>query len=322
MTNKYFLGIDVGGTKTDAIIASSEGAVLGTASNGGANWESIGFPAAVASIKEVVQKALAAARVSASDISQATFAMAGVDWESDEQMFRDALSEIGFASLSVVNDSFAALFAGIEDGEGCVSICGTGGKSSGQHNGRLIQTLGVLSGEAGGALQLMEDLQGAMISAYNGRTAKSALYFDLIGGLRYSTEEKFFHAIIRNGVRLETSLAPVIFEAADAGDEMAEAIVEKLAADHVEDLIAISHRLAFDGPFTIVRAGGLHTAGSPFFDGAFNSRIAQALPQAKTIVLNTIPAVGAVLHAMKDAAKNPDASERIKAEVVNMYKGA
>ncbi len=313
-----YLGIDVGGTKTDAIIANHLGEVLALASNGGANWESIGFSDAVASISALVSEALHQANLRAEDISEATFAMAGVDWESDAEMFRAELSKIGLANISILNDSFAALFAGTPSGEGCVSICGTGGKTSGQHNGKLLQTLGVLAGEAGGALQLVESLQSALVSAYNGRTEKSPLYFDLIGAFKFSTEEKFFHALIRGHLRLQTTLAPVIFEAADAGDEIAQAITSQLARDHVADLVAISGRLGIDGRFTIVRAGGLHTAGSTYFDNAFNSEVKRALPKAEIVVLETIPAVGALIHAMGPVGT--EVSGRIKDGVERLAK--
>ena len=40
--SKVFLGVDGGGTKTHACVVDLEGNILGTAANGGANWERSG----------------------------------------------------------------------------------------------------------------------------------------------------------------------------------------------------------------------------------------------------------------------------------------
>ena len=40
---KYYLGVDVGGTKTHALIADDTGQALGFATGGPGNWEGVGY---------------------------------------------------------------------------------------------------------------------------------------------------------------------------------------------------------------------------------------------------------------------------------------
>ena len=81
--SKFILGVDGGGTKTDAVIADENGKVIASATNGGANWERMGISKALDSLKEVINSAAASAGISTSDIAYATFAIAGIDWPND-----------------------------------------------------------------------------------------------------------------------------------------------------------------------------------------------------------------------------------------------
>ena len=85
--SKVILGIDGGGTKTHALIVDLAGNILATAANGGANWERTGIAATEASLQEIVNRVLSQANSAASEITEATFALAGIDWESERLVF-------------------------------------------------------------------------------------------------------------------------------------------------------------------------------------------------------------------------------------------
>ena len=56
--NKLYIGVDGGGTSTTAIALSSSGAVLGQASSGSTNFNSIGREKAKAHLHEAIQLAV------------------------------------------------------------------------------------------------------------------------------------------------------------------------------------------------------------------------------------------------------------------------
>lgn len=296
---KIVLGVDGGGTKTDAVIADQDGKILASASNGGANWERMGIEKALNSLEELVNTVAIQAAIKTSEIDSATFAIAGVDWPDDVKLYLPIAARLGIKKIKIINDSFAALYAGSDSLEGIVTIAGTGGKTAGIYRGKMAQSMGMELGEGGGAGQLVGLALEYMAMQFHHTAANSALYevIPKIMGKQPGTE--FFEAVARNGLRLNESLAPEIFKLADLGDEGALYAIKKTAVQHAKDVCGIAAQLNIkDEPITIVRAGGLHTAGNKFFDQEFESLVLESLPNAKLIVLDEAPVKGAVLSAI------------------------
>ena len=138
---RYVLGVDGGGTKTDAVIADENGVAIATASNGGANWERMGIEKALTSLEEVIRNAATAASIQTSQIESASFAIAGIDWPDDVKLYLPITDRLGITNFQFMNDSFAALYAGAGKLEGIVSIAGTGGKTAGIYAGKELSLI-------------------------------------------------------------------------------------------------------------------------------------------------------------------------------------
>ena len=109
----------------------------------------------------------------------------------------------------------------------------------------------------------------------------------------------FFQAVARSGLRLNESLAPEIFKLADIADPGALYAVVRTAEQHAKDVIGIAKQLGITSQsITVVRAGGLHTAGNKAFDQAFENVVSGALPGASLKVLEAAPVMGAVKSAI------------------------
>jgi N-acetylglucosamine kinase-like BadF-type ATPase len=297
--SKVILGIDGGGTKTHAVLVDLSGKILATAANGGANWERTGIAAAQASLQEIVSRVLVSAGLQSKDIGAATFALAGIDWESDKELFAPVSQALDLPSdTSFINDSIAALFAGNPTGIGCVSIAGTGGKTSGRSSTKTLQTMGMDLGEGGGAGQLVSLALDYVARIYHGIESASSLTHLVLTECGYLDETSFFKAVARDGLRLTEDLAPKIFDLASAGDSGAITIVNQVAEQHATDVIGMINQLGLSGSSVLViRAGGLHTAGCKTFDEAFEKTVNLAHPGAKTQVLDISPVYGAVVNA-------------------------
>lgn len=297
--SKVILGIDGGGTKTHAVLVDLSGKIVATAANGGANWERTGIAATQASLQEIVNRALSSAGLTSQDIVAATFALAGIDWESDKELFAPTLSALALpTSTSFINDSIAALFAGSPSGIGCVSIAGTGGKTSGRSASKTLQTMGMDLGEGGGAGQLVSLALDYVARIYHGIEPASSLTQLVLTECGYADETSFFQAVARDGLRLTEDLAPKIFDLATAGDAGAIGIVTAVASQHATDVIAMIDQLGLAGtPVQVIRAGGLHTAACNTFDQTFEKALRSKHPGATTQVLGVSPVYGAVVHA-------------------------
>jgi N-acetylglucosamine kinase-like BadF-type ATPase len=296
---KALLGIDGGGTKTHAVIADLDGNVLGTAANGGANWERIGLPAVQESLQELIRSAAHNAGINIEDIVGSTFALAGIDWDEDKENFAPVINSLQLGGPAhLMNDSFAALFAGIHDGIGIVSIAGTGGKTTGRDANETLQTMGMDLGEAGGAGQLVALCLDSIARMHHGIAPKSSMFSVIPAKLGYNDMTAFFTAIARDRIPLDESLAPLIFDLANTGDITAVENVTKVAQQHALDVFGIFSRLDFKGlEVTIIRAGGLHTAGCMIFDKEFESEVTRLIPNSSVKVLAIPPVFGSVLAA-------------------------
>ena len=68
---QYFLGVDVGGTKTHAVIATETGQALGFGFSGSGSWESVGYDGLANTLEDITQQALAMAQIDIKQIAGA-----------------------------------------------------------------------------------------------------------------------------------------------------------------------------------------------------------------------------------------------------------
>ena len=292
--SKYVLGVDGGGTKTDAAVATMDGTIVGLATGSGANWESVGIEAALSVLQSVITEACNSAGISTSELDASTLAIAGIDWPDDVDRYLPITSLLELRDCQLINDSFAALAAGASTGEGIISIAGTGGKTSGIHAGVHEQSMGMELGEGGGAGQLVGEALSYIAAVFHKSVPHSALYEVLPANCGFSDPLAFFEAVARKGLRLHTSLAPLIFEYASLSDVGAVKAVESTAVAHAADVVGMAKKLGFSGSVRVIRAGGLHTAGSELFDRTFAEYVLDHLPQAQIITLTQPPVMGAI----------------------------
>ncbi|MEY4323200.1 MAG: hypothetical protein RL410_981 [Actinomycetota bacterium] len=310
---KYFLGIDAGGTKTHAAVMDDSGAVVGFAGNGCGNWERVGVAAVMKTLHEVIGDALKQAKVEKRDLSAATFAMAGVDWDSDQTKMSKELEVFGFPiTPTVMNDAYAVLYAGTPRGIGCASIAGTGGKTVACDGTQDSSTLGMSLGEGGGAGQLIAEALQILARMQHGQHKRTPLMADVLDLTGFSKPTEFFEAIARDHLSLEESIAPLVFEKAAAGDIAAIEVVEVVARQHAWDVLGLVEKMAFSSPVALVRAGGLHTANSAEFNAAFEDVIASSKVQFDPSILEVPPVSGSLLHAALSCGSALDEKQRHK----------
>lgn len=297
--SKLILGIDGGGTKTHAVIVDLSGNILATAANSGANWERTGITATEVILQELFHHVLTETSATSQDIVAATFALAGIDWESDLDLFRPIAKLLNLGERAVfINDSIAALFAGSPSGIGCVSIAGTGGKTSGRNQTQTLQTMGMDLGEGGGAGQLVSLALDYIARIYHGIEKPSDLTQLILQESGFEDEMSLFKAVARYEFAVSEELAPKIFALATAGDLGAITITNFVAAQHAHDVVAMINRLGLaTAPVPVIRAGGLHTAGCTSFDQTFEQVLHANQPNALSKVLTIPPVYGAVIHA-------------------------
>jgi N-acetylglucosamine kinase-like BadF-type ATPase len=224
------LGVDGGNTKTIAVVADEAGRTLGAGLGGRADIYNADTPeTAIETIAGVVGEALDSAGVRAADVAAATFSLAGADWPEDFALLERALPErLGLRDTPlVVNDALGALRSGAPDWIGVSIVAGTYNAIGARRGDGRVFHLGFWPDGAGGR-DISRDARDAVYRAaldMGPPTSLSASAFAL-----YGVEDaiELLHEFTRRGGLDEAEidrLAPFVLDAADAGDEVAQAIV-------------------------------------------------------------------------------------------------
>lgn len=301
MTEQIVLGVDGGGTKTDAIVVDSSGGVLGFGTSGGANWESVGLDGMITSVSAAISEALGSAALRKDQIVATGFALAGMDWPSDHGRVEPSLGSLGFTGpMTLVNDSFAALRAGCSERHGCVSVVGTGGVTAGRNRrGDSFRTMGIGWGEGGGSGTVVEGALHAIAREHHGQGAPTMLTALFLSESGARSTRELFERLSRDYMFIGSDYAPVVLDAARADDPAAIRVTMTAGRRHARDVIGVAARLGMSADaFDLVLAGGIHLSGEQHFAKAFAAEVGAALAGARLTLLDAPPAAGAALLAM------------------------
>ena len=302
------IGVDGGATKTDAVVMSVDGRVLGNGRAGSSNWESIGLAPAVDAVALAVDGALAEAGLARREVAASVFALAGVDWPGDHVRLGEALDFLGLGGARfVTNDAFAALRAGISGQAGCVSSAGTGAVAAGRNEaGQTARTMAEGFGELGGAGDIVERAIWACARMREASGPDTALARALCSALGVPGLDDLFEGIKRNGLSVGSELAPLVLEVAEAGDEVAQRLLEEQGRSLADEVLGVARRLEMlDTAFELVIAGSVHLAGSAPLDRAFAARVAEGAPGAQIVPLRERPVIGAARLALEQIGETP-----------------
>lgn len=298
-----YIGVDVGGTKTEAMLVDAHGRILAHVTAGSGNWEGIGLEAAGRLYAQIVATLLQQASLPHSAILAHGWGVAGLDWPSDEQRLFPLIQPLlPHAPAVIVNDAFLPLRAGSRFAYGIGVIAGTGSTVAGiGSNGQRYRTFGLggLWGDYDGAHGLVAAaIQRLAVAHYQG-APPTALNHHLAEWSGYATIAAFAEAVSRDQFEVSfATFAPLVMQAASHGDPHATAVVTDAAEILARNAAAVINQLALnDVDFDVVLAGGV-AGGAPVL---FNELIFQSLravaPLVQVRTLACRPVIGAVLLA-------------------------
>ena len=107
---KYYLGADVGSSKTQILIADEKGQMAGVGLAGPGNHQTVGYEGMFSALQESVSQALNEAGISEKDISGVGFGISGYDWPSDKPRLLEVITKLDLqAPLEMKNDAVLVL---------------------------------------------------------------------------------------------------------------------------------------------------------------------------------------------------------------------
>lgn len=311
----YFVGGDVGGTKTHVVIADEDGRIVGFGRAGGGNHESVGYEGLARVVGEAFNQAVVSADISIDQLSGAGFGIGGYDWDSQRKDHFDALANLGIkAPVEIVNDAILGLLAGSDAGWGIAVVSGTGCNCWGWDKERKrigrMTGLGTLMGEGAGASELIHKAAQAVSHEWSKRGKATALTQAFIKYTGAKGLNDFIEGYSLGRYDLGPAAAPLVFTAAEAGDYVAQSLIRWAGTELGEMVNAVARQLDFQKlEFEVIMIGSMFQNG-PALTQPMLETIHSVAPYAQLKRLTIPPVTGAVILAMEVAKRPLAASAR------------
>jgi len=331
MGEVYFLGVDVGGSKTHALICTQDGNVIGFGEGPGGNPEEVGETGLVCSMRIAINKAESFSNSIPINYCIAGFGIAGYDWDCDREMIEHAITSLGLNCPFVVeNDVIPLLWACTSRGWGIAVTAGTGNNVRGRNqfgkSGRISGN-SIQNGEFGGAGELVFLAKQRLSQIWSLRSDYSVLVERFLEFTGAKNLPDLVEGLVRNRYQLKASEAPIILQAAQESDPVALEIVWFNVHELAKSVQAVARQLELeDNPFDLILAGSL-LVKSDFYRELFLQIVEHILPKARPLLLNIPSVTGAVLMAMShsviltqiDLPSEPWRTEKILNEIQSYF---
>lgn len=318
---RLFVAIDGGNSKTDVVIGSSSGAVLGTARGPGSSPHHLGLPATMRLLDSLIVAARNQAGLPPSTaLHRAEVYLAGADLPAEVDLLQKAAAETGWAhEYRVDNDTFALLRAGTDAPDAVAVVCGAGincvGRTA-QGRSARFPSLGQMSGDWGGGHHLAQLALYHAARGEDGRGPATALSARIAAAFSRATVEEVSAGLHLGEIPMSRvyELTPLLFVAAEEGDEVARRVVSR-QVDEIASLVRVAAgRLGLlDAPYAVVFGGGVLAARHPLLNDAAASRIRAHSPHAAISIVADRPITGAALLALDALGATPSAAGRLRA---------
>lgn len=311
----FYLGVDVGSTKTHAVIADEAGQVIGFGESGPGNQETVGYAGLAQALQEAVSPALSIAGLSVDQIRGAGFGISGYDWPSERAPTLQAIATLGLqAPLEAVNDAILGLLAGSSQGWGIAVVSGTGCNCRGwdrerKREGRVTGN-GFWLGEGAGAGELVVKAIQAIAHEWTRRGAPTQLTPAFLGHTGSVSVEVMLDGLVHQQVTLGAEAAPLVFQVAAQGDPVAVELIRWAGQELGELANAVIRQLSFERlEFDVVLIGSMFDGGSMLVE-PMRQTIHACAPGARLVRLEKPPVMGAVLLGMEAAGVKPSPDVR------------
>jgi N-acetylglucosamine kinase-like BadF-type ATPase len=306
---RCFLGVDVGATKTHALIAQEDGQACGFGKAGPGNHEDVGYDGLAAALETATEQALAQAGISIDQIAAAGFGIGGYDWPSEREPTLRAIQTLGLsAPVEAVNDAIIGLLAGASEGWGIAVVAGTGCNCWGwdcEHRrvGKMTGR-GWWMGEAAGAGELVDEAIRFVARDWSRRGPSTLLtpaFVELAGA---KDAEDLLEGITQERYHIGAEAAQLVFRVAAAGDMAARQLIEWAGKELGGLAIGVIRQVGLESlNFDVVLVGSLHD-GYPLLTETMRQTVHSVAPGARFVRLAAPPVVGGVLLGMEKAGLN------------------
>lgn len=300
---KYLIGMDGGGTKTKCVLTDINLNPIYETTGGASNFLVIGTETVSETILNLVNECASSQNISINDIDSIVLGTTGGGRRNDAELlekkiFEDAKQKsIPINKFRVDSDARIALEGAFSGKAGSILIAGTGSIMFGKDDKGEIHRVGGFGryiGDEGSGYRVGRKGLNAVARFMDGR-AKSTKIADLLyQEFSISTSEQLITEVYRNNFNI-ASVAPLVFEAAESGDKIAQRILEDEADELLLHITAMKTKLNVE-ILKVSLIGSILTTPN-YFSYLFNEKVVRRFNDVKIMEAEHSPEFGAALMA-------------------------
>lgn len=302
-TQNSVVGVDGGGTKTEAVIMDAKHRVIGEGRAGPSNPLRVGITGAAAAVREAIDNACAAAKLRRGDLVAAQIGLAGARRRELRERMRETLAPIGVGEIEVVTDADIALYGATDGAPGLVVIAGTGSICCGinaRHKRFCAGGWGPIAGDEGGGAWLARRALRAIAYASDGRGPQTALTELACAYFHVTSADDLTTAIYAPTITNErlAGFGRDVVDAARSKDEVALQIVSDGGTELGRAAAAVIRQLQMERDrFQIAYVGGVFRSAGDLMLDTLRAEVKQVAPRAYFEPPHFAPAVAAARMA-------------------------
>jgi N-acetylglucosamine kinase-like BadF-type ATPase len=317
------IAVDGGGSKTDGVALDLTGTVVARARKRGSSIQVEHLDRSVRVVDSVISELRAA--TGNRPLLQTNIYLSGLDLPVEVSAFASAVANeqwaVGATGNRVIvdNDLFALLRSGTEERDAVAVVCGTGINCIGiRADGRHARftAWGTISGDWGGGWFLGEQALWHAARAMDGRGDPTSLTVSVPAHLGLPDVQAVIEAFHFGRISTDrfSTMAPLVMEAADAGDAVAGSILDRQAEEIVALAVAALKRLdLLDQAVPVVLGGGVLASGNTRLLSGIEAGLAERAPHSRAQLVRSRPILGAALLTLETVGAPPAALDATRA---------
>ena len=300
---KYLIGMDGGGTKTKCVLTDIDLNPICETIGGASNFLVIGSEKVSEIILNLINDCTTSQKITLNEVEAIVLGTTGGGRKNDaevleNQILKDAsLKSITINKFRVESDARIALEGAFSGKPGSILIAGTGSIMFGKDEAGEIHRVGGFGrfiGDEGSGYRIGGKGLNAVARYLDGR-AKSTKIADLLEQeFTISTSDQLITEVYRNNFNI-AAVAPLVFDAAESGDKIAQRILEDEADELLLHISAMKIKLNVE-ILKVSLIGSLLTTAN-YFSYLFNEKVIRRFNDVQIKEAEHSPEFGAALMA-------------------------
>ncbi len=300
---KYLIGMDGGGTKTKCVLTDIDLNPIYETIGGPSNFLVIGTDKVSETILNLINECVSSQKISVEDIEAIVLGTTGGGRRNDAELlekkiFEDAKQKsLTINKFRVESDARIALEGSFSGKAGSILIAGTGSIMFGKDDKGDIHRVGGFGrfiGDEGSGYRIGRIGLNAVARYFDGRSKSTKIADLLEQEFSISSSEELITEVYRNNFNI-AAVAPLVFDAAESGDKIAQRILEDEADELLLHISAMKTKLNVE-LLKVSLIGSLLTTAN-YFSYLFNEKVIRRFNDVQIKEAEHSPEFGAALMA-------------------------